>query len=63
MSDVRKSVECDYCGVSFHLKYSKDEHPQFCCFCGESFDDPEEVEDDEEDFDEEEDENEDEEYN
>lgn len=55
MGDVRKGAECEYCGAEFHIKYTDDmPTPQFCCFCGESFD--VEVEDDEEDDDFEEDE-------
>jgi hypothetical protein len=51
MSDVRKGVDCDYCGTAFHIKYPEEEHPQFCCFCGESFDNPDEVEDEDDDGD------------
>lgn len=49
MSDVRKGVECEYCGATFHIKYPETEHPQFCCFCGEAFDKPEDELEDEED--------------
>ena len=52
MADVRKGVECDYCGATFHIKFPDDVNaPQFCCFCGETFDDPEEVADEDDDGD------------
>lgn len=52
MADVRKSVECDYCGASFHIKYADDVNaPNFCCFCGENFTNPDTVEDDDGDLD------------
>lgn len=52
MADVRKGVDCDYCGASFHIKYADDViAPQFCCFCGEDFDSPDEVEDEDDDGD------------
>lgn len=53
MADVRKNVECDYCGAHFHIKFPDDiATPQYCCFCGEVFDDPkEEVEDEDDDGD------------
>ena len=39
MSDVRKTVGCDYCGAAYHIKFSEDLlAPSFCAFCGESFD-------------------------
>jgi hypothetical protein len=50
MSDVRKNVECAYCGAEYHIKFSEDLAPQFCSFCGESFDTIE-VEDEEDDGD------------
>jgi DNA-directed RNA polymerase subunit RPC12/RpoP len=38
MLDVRKNVECDYCGATYHIKFAEDLlSPQFCAFCGESF--------------------------
>jgi hypothetical protein len=49
MADVRKSVECDYCGAEFHIKYTEDISPTFCCFCSETFDNPDEITDEEDD--------------
>lgn len=53
MADLRKNIECDYCGTHFHIKYpDTNAEPGFCCFCGEGFDDPEsEVEDEDDDGD------------
>lgn len=52
MADLRKGVECDYCGAAFHIKFPEDVNaPQFCCFCGEVFDNPDEVEDEDDDGD------------
>ena len=53
MSDVRKGVECDFCGADYHIKYSEDHDgkPQFCSFCGESFYNAEELEDEDDDGD------------
>jgi hypothetical protein len=51
MSDVRKNVGCEYCGASYHIKFAEDlQAPEFCAFCGESFD-VIEVEDEEDDGD------------
>jgi hypothetical protein len=49
MSDVRKTVGCDYCGAAYHIKFPEDLEPLFCAFCGEQFEEPEEVVEDEED--------------
>ena len=53
MSDVRKNVGCDYCGASYHIKFSEDLNaPEFCAFCGETFEEPDdEIEDEEDDGD------------
>jgi hypothetical protein len=53
MTDIRKNILCEYCGASFQVKYSGEDfnHPEYCCFCSESFDDPTEVEDVEDDDD------------
>jgi hypothetical protein len=52
MADLRKGVECDYCGAAFHIKFPEDVNaPQFCCFCSEPLDGPEEVADEEDDGD------------
>lgn len=53
MSDVRKGVECSYCGADYHIKYHEDHDgkPQFCSFCGESFYNAEELEDEDDDGD------------
>ena len=57
MADTRKSVECAYCGASFSLKWDAEEAliAQFCCFCGESFEDPTEELEDEDDVEDEDD--------
>lgn len=52
MADVRKGVDCDYCGASFHIKYADDvNEPTFCCFCSEPLSGPDEIEDEEDDGD------------
>lgn len=52
MADIRKNVECDYCGAKFHVKYADDiNRPEFCCFCGEVFEDPKLIEDEDDDGD------------
>jgi hypothetical protein len=52
MSDVIKNVGCDYCGAAYHIKFSEDLlAPQFCAFCGETFEEEDEVEDEEDDGD------------
>jgi hypothetical protein len=56
MADVKKSIECDYCGVSFHIKYDEDDlhgrrQPIFCIACGEYFDNPDKQISDEDDDD------------
>jgi len=61
MSETRKSVDCDYCGDSFVVRYSGEITPEFCCFCGEPFEGLTEVVEDDDDELEEDDETEDEE--
>jgi len=54
MSDIRKGVVCAYCGAKFSVKYNADDimKPEWCCFCGETFDDPTaELEDEDDDGD------------
>jgi len=36
MPDIRKNVDCNYCGAHFHIKFSDEMTlPQFCAFCSE----------------------------
>jgi hypothetical protein len=49
MSDVRKAVGCDYCGASYHIKFPDDLVPQYCSFCGEQFEEPDDELEEEED--------------
>lgn len=51
MSDVRKSVNCDYCGTVCHMKFSEDLEPSYCPFCGEDYELEKIEEDDDGDLD------------
>jgi hypothetical protein len=51
MPDIRKNVECDYCGAHAHIKFPDDLKAIFCIFCGETLDAPGEVVDEEDDGD------------
>jgi len=51
MPDIRKNIECAYCGAHFHIKFSDELTPEFCCFCGEAYSDVDEIEDEEDDGD------------
>ena len=47
MADIRKNIECGYCGAHFHIKYADDvTAPIFCPFCAETFVKLEDEEDD-----------------
>jgi hypothetical protein len=41
MSDIRKNVQCAYCGASFTIKWDAENSGllNYCCFCGETVED------------------------
>jgi hypothetical protein len=49
MSDVRKTLECSYCGASCHIKFTEELIAQFCPFCGDEYMEPEDEEVEEDD--------------
>lgn len=49
MSDLRKTLVCSYCGAKCHIKFSDELTLQFCPFCGDEFEEPEEEIEDEDD--------------
>jgi hypothetical protein len=41
MAELKHLLNCNYCGASYTLRYTATDatgKPEFCCFCGESFD-------------------------